>query len=70
MHYIIPKVKMCASNGHMSLRIGGPIIAITQGMPRHYYGDAAVYYVPIITLNSQFKRIIVVMKWSQCQCVF
>lgn len=68
LHY--PEGEDCASNGHMSLRIGGPIIAITQGMPCHHYSDAAVYYVPIITLNSHFKRIMVVIKWSQCQYVF
>lgn len=54
----------------MSLRIGELIIAITQGMPYCHYGDAAVYYVPIMTLNSLFNCIMAVVKCSQWQYVF
>lgn len=65
-----PEGEDCAGNGHTSLRIAGPIIAITHGMPYCHYGNAAVYYVLIITSNSRFKYIMAVIKWSKCQDVF
>lgn len=50
IHY--PRGEDYANNGHLSLRIAAPSIAITQGTPYCHHVDAVVYYVLIILAET------------------